>query len=227
MYSSCRLDLALQGPTFDADASVAALFAALRQVTGDLQSSTSSLRSSTANLQISRPDLQSSSSAPDSRSHIPSSTPPPVPQQQQQQPQADELGPSVTVRLARPDLGGSEPALHTAQSSSSTVNLQGRARQSQRLAAASHLGPASGGADSTAARRSTPLLQAEIEERIASRRVQPYVHRGLSLAARPLHRDINQQAQPAHTVSDGSYGAARTVPRHIIFGCAHGTQAGH
>lgn len=189
----------------------------LQPSTGDLQSSIANRQASTSNPESSTVNLQSSlqqsehpnsSSAPDLRSHIPSSTMPPVPPQQQQpQPQADELGPSVTFTLARFSLAGGEPASRTALPSSSTVDVQGRARQPQRLTAASQLGRASGGAGSTAAsgsigaQRSRPLTQAEIGDRIASRRVQPYVHRHGSLAAQPPHREADQ---PAHTVSDWS-----------------------
>ena len=195
--------------------------AAIHQVNVDLRSSTANLQSSTANLQSisailqsSTADLQrsehlNSSSAPGSRSHNPSSTLPRVPQQQQQQPpQVEELGSSVTFTLARL-FGSTEPTSHTAQSSSRAGNLQGRAGQPHRLAAASQQGPASAGAGSTVAsgggdaERSRPLSQAEIDERIASRRVQPYVHRG-SLAAQQQHRDAVQQTQPAHTVGDQS-----------------------
>lgn len=197
----------------------------LQSSTADLQSYTANVAASTANLQASTANLQSStavlqsrlqrsehpnsSSAPDSRARVPSSALPPMPQQQQQ-PQANELGPSITFTLADFGLGGGEPASRTAQSSSSTVDVQGRARQPQRLAAAFQLGRASGGAGSTAASRSSgtqrsrPLTQAEIDERIASRRVQPYVHRSGFLAAQPQHREVDQPAQPAHTVSDQS-----------------------
>ena len=204
----------------------------LRSSIADLQSATAVLQSSTANLHSSTADLQSSlqrsersgsSSTPDSRSHILSSALPSVPQQQQQS-HADELDPSVTFTSARFDSGSSGPALHNAQSSSSTANPQSSARQPQRLAAASQLGPASGGAGSTAAsgggdaQRSRPLTQAEIGERIASRRVQPYAHRGGSVAAQPQFRDIDQHAQPAHTVGHQSEQRGMEQPEQPLDG---------
>ena len=84
-----------------------------------------------------------------------------------------------------------------------------RAVQPQRLAAASsQLGPAASPQRAIAARandgdqRTRPLSQAEIDERIASRRVARHVHRGGSLAAQPQRRGDAQQAQPEHTSPD-------------------------
>lgn len=218
MQLCCRPDLSLPGPVaFGADASIPAVMDAIRQAIS-LQPS---LQLRTA------PDPPRLNFALDSRSPIPTSSLSPLPPQQQQarqQPQAQGLlGPSTTFTLSSlvaTTLNGTGPGSGTAGSSLSTANPQReagqpqraghpqrRAGQPQRSAAASHSGPAASAQTAAtastggAAQPSRPLSQAEIEERIASRRVQPYVHRGTE----PLqYQTVPRESQPEHAVSDHS-----------------------
>ena len=173
-----------------------------------LQSSATHLQSSLQRLTAQEPSYLNLILDPRSQPPTSSLSPVPPQQQQQQQPQAHSLlGPStVQTSLMAATLNGTGPGSGTAQSSNSTANPQMRAGHPQRRAGQSQHSAAvyqtavvasSGGA----AQPSRPLSQAEIEERIASRIVQPHVHRGTEPVQ---NRAVPRHSQPEHTVRDQS-----------------------
>lgn len=226
MHLCRRHDPSLPAPVTFGDGSIAAVMDAIRRAVSSSADLRSGLQSSATDLQSSLQRLTASEPshlnfAPDSRAQTPTSSLSPLPLQRLQQPQAHSLlGPSNTFTLSSlvaPTLNGTGPGSGTARASLSTANPQRtgqpqraghpqrRAGQPQHSAAASQSGPAAlaqtAASSGGAVQPSRPLSQAEIEERIASRMVQPYVHRGTEPVQ---YRAVPRQAQPEHTVRDHS-----------------------
>lgn len=110
---------------------------------------------------------------------------------------AAAAGPQHSRRgLSQADIGAGV-ASRRVGSRHSRAGPHGQSRQSQHLAPAT-AATTTGGSP----QRSRPLTQAEIEEGIASRRVQPSPRRGRAVTPQPQRRGTPQQAQPEDRGAD-------------------------